>query len=127
MKKIVLLLVAAALSFACNKADIERVERLQRELDELQRQTPSGVPAAADIVVDPQTPFAFTFDKERYGVDAGSSVTINYSLPETATVEVSPREGWGVSVNSSGATGQIVVTAPDPASPAMFSGQKSFG
>lgn len=120
MKKIVLLLVAAALSFACNKADIERVERLQQELDELQRQTPSGVPAAADIVVDPQTPFAFTFDKKLYGVDAGCSVTVNYTLPEAATVEVTPREGWGVCVNSSGESGQIVITAPDPASPAEF-------
>lgn len=120
MKRIVLLLAAAALLFACNKADIERVERLQQELDELQRQTPSGVPAAADIVVEPQVPFAFSFDKEFYGVDAGSSVTINYSLPEAATVEVTPREGWDVSVNSSGESGQIVVTAPDPASPAEF-------
>lgn len=120
MKKIVLLLFAAALMFACNKADIERVERLQQELDELQRQTPSGVPAAADIVVEPLVPFAFSFDKEFYGVDAGCSVTISYSLPEAATVEVTPRQGWGVSVNSSGAAGQIVITAPDPASPAEF-------
>jgi hypothetical protein len=120
MKKIVLLLVAAALSFACNKADIERVERLQQELDELQRQTPSGVPAAADIVVDPQTPFTFTFDKKLYGVDAGCSVTVNYTLPEAADVEVSQAGGWTVTVSGSGASGSIVVTAPDPASPADF-------
>ena len=118
MRKTVLLLVAAALLFACNKADMERVEQLQQELDGLQRQAPPEVPAAVDAVVDQLSPFAFSFDKKRYGVDAGATVTINYTLPDAAAVEVTPVQGWEVSVSSSGASGQIVITAPDPASPA---------
>ena len=120
MKKIVLLLAVLALAVSCNKADRERMEGLQQELDALQRQALPGVPAAVDVSPDDAQPFAFTFDKAGYGVDAGSSVTINYSLPEEAEVEVSRSEGWGVTVNSSGAAGSIVVTAPDPASPAEF-------
>ncbi len=120
MKKVPILLAALVLLASCNEADKARVEELQQELDEMQRQTPPGVPAAADVVVEQDEEFSLTFDRAGYGVDAGCSVTINYTLPEAATVEVTPWEGWSVSVNSSGATGQIVITAPDPASPAEF-------
>ena len=120
MKKIVLLLAVLALAVSCNKADREHMEGLQQELDALQRQALPGVPAAVDVSPDDAQPFAFTFDKAGYGVDAGSSVTINYSLPEAAEVEVTRAEGWVVSINQAGTSGNIVVTAPDPASPADF-------
>jgi hypothetical protein len=119
MKKIVLLLAAFMLIPACNKAEREDLEELQQELDALQRQT-QGVPAAADVKPGHSEAFAFLFDKAGYGVDAGGSVTINYTLPEEATIEVSQAEGWGVSLQSSGASGRIEVTAPDPASPVEF-------
>lgn len=103
------------------------MEELSATLAELEGKSDEmGLPPAVVPGLETDDQYFISFDREKYGVDAGSSVTINYSLPETATVEVSPREGWGVSVNSSGATGQIVITAPDAASPAMLSGQKSF-
>ena len=118
MKKLTILLAALMLVAACDKSDRARVGELQQNLDELQQQALPGVPAAAGIVPCSQSEFAFSFDRVRYGIDAGGSVTINYTLPEDAVVEVSGKEGWGISVSAAGsASGQIVVTAPDPASP----------
>ena len=120
MKKLLFLLAALAFAASCNTDDKALFEEVQQSLDEMQRQTPPEVPAAADVVSPQDGEFAFAFDKAGYGVDAGGNVTINFSLPEEAAVEVSQIEGWGVSVSQSGASGNIVVTAPDPASPADF-------
>ncbi|MBR5034219.1 MAG: hypothetical protein IKX71_02850 [Bacteroidales bacterium] len=121
MKRLTLLLSALLLVFACDKADKARVDELQQSLDELQHQALPGVPDADGIVPDGQSVFAFSFDRCRYGIDAGGSVTINYTLPEAATIYVTGKEGWGITVPAGCAShGQIVVTAPDPASPADF-------
>ena len=118
MKKTAFLLSALILVVACNETDKARVEDLQQELDAMQRQVPPEVPAA-DIVNPVDEAFAFTFDKVRYGVDAGSSVTIKYSLPEAAALSFIVPEGWGIEAGQPAApSGTIVVTAPDPASPA---------
>lgn len=60
----------------------------------------------------------WSFDKARYGVSAGESVTIEYTLPADAKVAVSTKAGygWDVKLNErDGRSGSIVVTAPDPA------------
>ena len=108
------------LFFSCNKEDKLRLEQLQGELESLQQQDLPDVPGSADPATDPDGDFVFSFDKTLYGVDAGSSVTIEYTLPEASEVEVSGADGWVVSVNPSGASGTITVTACDPASPADF-------
>lgn len=110
------------IAVACSEADKVRVEELQQELEEIQQKKLPGVPAA-DVVVPEDGSFFFTFDKEGYGVDAGGSVTIGYSLQEDATIEIEAKdsEGWTFSVNPINASsGQIVISAPDPASPAEF-------
>lgn len=103
------LLIAAV---SCNNADKLRVEQLQEELDELQSRQQPGVPGP-DVETVTDSDYFFTFDKERYGVDAGGSVTINYSLPEESTVEVSAKEGWQATVTG-GSVGSVTVTVPDP-------------
>ena len=101
-------LIAAA---SCNKDDKLRLERLQGELDSLQSQV---VPTVPDPSVEPLPgEYCFTFDKELYGVDAGSSVTINYTLPEESTVEVTAKGGWSATATG-GAEGSITITVPDP-------------
>lgn len=117
--RIVVLLSILVVAVACNEADKARVEELRQDLDELQGRVLPGVPDAADVVPEQESGFAISFDKVRYGVDAGGSVTINYTLPEAAELEFSVPQGWGVEAGGSGASsGAIVVTAPDPASPA---------
>lgn len=120
MKRIYILITFAVLIMAvsCNKEDKLKVEQLQQELEALQKGDLPGVPAssAEDVPADQQ--FFFTFDKAKYGVDAGSTVSIPYTLQEAATVTVSTKDGWSVVVKASGpAEGTIEVTAPDPASP----------
>lgn len=101
-------LIAAA---SCNKEDKLRLERLQGELDSLQSQV---VPSVPDPSVEPiPGEYHFTFDKEIYGVDAGSSVTVNYTLPEESTVEVTAKGGWSATATG-GAEGSITITVPDP-------------
>ena len=112
-------ILALALLFAaaCNKEDKLKLEKLQQELEELQQSLP-GVPSAAEVTEPEDSEFAFTFDKAGYGVDAAGSVTVRYSLPAAATVEVIANGGWTATVNpGSGTGGEIVVTAPDPAVP----------
>jgi len=120
MRRTLLLLAFFALVAACNTVDRLALENLQQSMDELQRQVLPGVPAADGIVTPASGDFAITFDKLRYGVDAGGNVTINYSLQQEANLEVSANEGWEVSLAQSGLSGSIVITAPDPASPVSF-------
>ena len=113
MKRTFIILIAFLVAaVSCNKEDKLRVEQLQEELDALQDQPVPEVPASVEPVsgID----YAFTFDKVRYGVDAGGSVTVNYTLPEESTVEVSVSGGWSATVTG-GAEGSITVSCPDPA------------
>ena len=117
MKKISVLFLCFALLFSCNKEDQLRLEQMQKDYDALSGKSVDVDPASEAVVPQEET-FAFSFDKARYGVDAGSSVVVGYSLSRAAKVEVSATEGWGATVSSSdGQTGEITVTAPDPASP----------
>lgn len=102
-------------AISCNKEEKLRLEQLQQDLAALQEQQLPGVPSAAEPAADSDEDFFFTFDKMRYGVDAGGSVNIEYTLQEAADVEVAVKEGWSASVVSDGATGTITITAPDPA------------
>ena len=111
-------MTALLLLVCCNK-DQQKVEQLEKELSELQnREIPSvAEPPSVDIPEDGA--YAFTFDADLYGVDAGSSVSIKYTLPAaSSSVEISTKEGWSAVHHSiSDTEGEIVVTAPDPASP----------
>ena len=111
-------MACAALIFAasCNSEEKLRLEQLQQELSELERQSLPEVTPASDVNVSEDSEFAFSFDKERYAVDAAGSVTITYALSEAANVQVDVQGGWRATVNSGdGKQGEIVLTAPDPA------------
>ena len=112
-----LLVFSAALATSCNKEEKLKVEQLRQDLENLQQQSIPGVSPAVDVRIPEDSEFAITFDKDGYGVDAAGSVTVRYSLPEAAAVEVIANDDWSATVSSSGAEGEIVVTAPDPASP----------
>ena len=113
-------MMVLAFAASCNKADKDSLDALQRELDELKKQASPEMPAAGDAVAPPSGEFTFSFDKVRYGVDAGGSVTVNFTLPEEATLTASSAAGWEVTINAKGTSGSIVITAPDPASPASI-------
>ena len=113
---ILVLMLFAALS--CNKEEKSRLEQLQQELSALEQKDSPEVSDAVQPASSGDTEYAFVLDKERYGVDAGSSVTIHYTLPTASSVEVMVKGGWSATVNATSATeGDIVVSAPDPASP----------
>ena len=112
------IIVLASMAMACSRDDREKLEQLQQDLAHLQEQELPSVPEARQPVEPSADAFAFAFEKTGYGIDAAGSVTIRYSLPGAATVEVSAGDGWSASVNASGAAeGEITVTAPNPASP----------
>ena len=122
MKKLqlfaLMMVLFTALADSCNKEEKLKVEQLQQEMENLQKQSPPGVPSLPEVVQPEDAEFVFTFDKSGYGVDAAGSVSIAYSLPEAASVEVMAMDGWNATVNATGAEeGVIIVTAPDPASP----------
>ena len=114
MKRTFIILTALLVAVvSCNKEEKLRLEQLQEELDTLENKPVPEVPGSS---VEPvyDTGYAFTFDKVLYGVDAGGSVTVNYTLPEESTIEVSVIGGWSATV-SGGAEGSITVSCPDPA------------
>ena len=119
MKKLNILLIIATLvaTFACNEEDRLRVEQLQQELETMQKNT-KEVPDASEATVPEEYPYVFTFDRVGYGVDAGGSVTVRYTLPEASSVEVTVPREWSAVVNRDAS--EIVITAPDPASPGEF-------
>lgn len=117
MKKLVCILVVVLLAVCCGKEDEERLAQLERELAELQGKEPS-VPELPRIIPPEDGSYAFTFDAGLYGVDAGSSVSIKYSLPAASSIEINTKDGWtAVQKAISDTEGEIVVTAPDPACP----------
>lgn len=74
------------------------------------------MPGATDVTVPEDGAYSFKLDRLRYGVDAGNSVAIAYTLEEPSTIELKTKDGWSATVNpSSNTQGEIVVTAPDPA------------
>ena len=120
MKKIAVLLLTLAMVLACNKEDQQKLEQLQKDMEALEAKT-VDVAAQTDVTVPDDQPFSISLDKVKYGVDAGGSVSIGYTLQEEATVEVSTQGGWSATVPSSaGTSGEIVITAPDVASPTQL-------
>ena len=117
MKKISVLFICLALLFSCNKEDQLRLEQMQKDYETISGKTVDVEPASQADVPEEEA-FAFSFDKARYGVDAGASVVVSYTLSRAAQVEAVAKGGWSAAVSSSdGLTGEITVTAPDPASP----------
>ena len=110
--------MAAALLVSCSQADKLRLEQLEADYAALQGRVAPEVPDAAEPVTGDPSEYSISFDRPCYGVDAGSSVNINFSLPESSEVEVLTKDGWTASVSAANGTeGTITVTAPDPASP----------
>ncbi|MBP5505724.1 MAG: beta-galactosidase [Bacteroidales bacterium] len=118
MRKAALILsVMLMAALSCNKQERELLEQLQGDLTAMQQEQAPQLPDASGLKPALEGDFVFSFDKDFYGVDAAGSITIHYSLPEAAEVEVLPKGGWSVMLNATGGTeGDIVVTAPDPAS-----------
>lgn len=113
------LALAALCSSACSSEDKLKVRQLEEELAALQQKQVPGVYDAKDAIQPSDEPFGFEFGAVRYGIDAGGSVAVGYTLTADATVDVIYDGGWGATVNKTdGRTGNIVVTCPDPASPA---------
>ena len=117
MKRIILISAILLAAVSCNREDELRLEELQAELSALEQEQLPEVPEAEVVPVVPDVDYSFTFGKLVYGVDAGGSVTVDYSLPEASSVEVMVKDGWSATVASDGNAGTITVTAPDPASP----------
>lgn len=83
---------------------------MQQDLSE------TSAPGGPDVQIPSYSEYRFSFDKERYGVDAGGSVTLNYTLPEDSRIELMVKDGWSAELIATDAkSGQIVVTCPDPA------------
>lgn len=118
---ILLFTVLALLAVSCNKEAQRQIEELKRSMAELESGVEDiGIPSAVTPAVETVTDYSFSFKESKYGVDAGGSVIVEYSLPEpsSVTVSVNAGEGWSARVNATGDTeGEIVIVAPDPASP----------
>ena len=117
-KRVSLPVIAAFTLFASACTDYKsQMDQLQKDYDAISSRTVDVAPAA-DVTAPPDDVFAISFDKAGYGVDAAGDVTLRYSLPEPASVEVSAKKGWSTIVTSAdGSTGEITVSAPDPAFP----------
>ena len=114
------LCLVLGLSSSCDKESKAELERLQQELDNIKSEAVVTLPEAGQVEAPGE--FDITFDQDSYWVDAAGSVTAHYTLRQAATLEVTPTDGWSVVVNKSSDTeGDIVITAPDPASPGLIS------
>ena len=124
MKRALTYAIAALLmlSASCNKEEKMRLEELQGTMSEMEGKVDDiGFPAALEPDIDVDSEYVVSFEKSKYSVDAGSSVTVKYSLPEPSTVNISVVGGLDAAVNATSDTGgDIIVTAPDPASPARI-------
>lgn len=122
MKRLLIYTLAtlSLLAVSCNKEDKQRMEELQRSLDQIEGQLDDiKLPAAVSPGADFDAEYAISFDKAKYVVDAGGSVTVKYSLSVASDmVEVAVQGDWDAAVNPTSPTGgEIVLTASDPASP----------
>lgn len=100
---------------ACTPDYDADITALEEKILALEESSVLQVPEVGEFNHVPQGDFFLTFDKDRYVVDAASSVTIGYSLQEDSSVEVIAKEGWQASVVPQGNTGTVTITAPDPA------------
>ena len=116
MKKILALSFCFALILSsCTKDDEALLTQLQSQKEELEN-TVKEMPGAADTKAS-----GISFDKDYYWVDAAGSVTIHYTTLQSADVTAAADEGWNVTVSAKSKTvGDIIVTAPDPASPGII-------
>ena len=116
------LAVLLALSTSCNKEEKVLLDGLRDTLSEIEGQADGmGLPDAVVPESEAETGYALSLNKVKCSVDAGSVVAVHYSLPEPSTVSVDVVGGLSVQVNASSDTeGDIIVTAPDPASPATI-------
>lgn len=114
-----ILVVLLTLFLSCNKEDQARVEELNAALAELEGKAEEmGLPSAVKPGVEADDEYFISFDRQKYGVDAGGSVTVKYTVQEPSTVSVTVKGDLAATVSATGDTeGEIVVTAPDPASP----------
>ena len=111
-----LLIVVLFFSASCQKQEKAELERLQQEADRLQQEMAGTGAPESGVFVSENAEFFIDFDKDRYGIDAGSTVSVHYTLPQAATLEVITKEGWSAVVNATGdKEGIIVINAPDPA------------
>ncbi len=110
--------IAAAVALAGCTDYVAQLETLQGEVDSLQGSI-EGIAVPAVVIPEESgtlSPLTIAFDAPRYGVDAGGSATLAFTLSEKASVEVAAKDGWSASVRMTGdAEGEITVTAPDPA------------
>lgn len=112
----IILFAALLLATSCDQEGKDRLDALQSEADQIAGQMSATDSPSVEVDVPGDEPYAFAFDRPRYGVDAAGSVTIKYSLPKPSTVEVFAKDGWSAEVNAiSDTQGEIVVTCPDPA------------
>ena len=110
MRKIFILALVVVLLFSCNKEDRQRLEELQLSLEQIEgRVDEIVVPDAVEPWEKDLTEYSFSFDKEKYGVDAGGSVAVGYRLPESSTVSVNVKDGWNATVNATSATEGTIV------------------
>lgn len=117
MRKLIIILTAfLLLTPACHKTERERLDTLFGQLEGLEGSQLPVVPDAVDPSIVPDGEYSFTFEKETYGVDAGKSTVVEFTLPEESTVEVFAKEGWQAELSTNGTSGTITVSAPDPAS-----------
>lgn len=116
MKRILTVIaLALLLAASCSKQQPLDLERLQASKEGLESKSVT-LPDAANAADPGQDAFSISFDAERYGVDAGGSVTIGYSLQEAAHLEAAASQLWKVEFRTvSDTEGQVVVSAPDPA------------
>ena len=112
----ILLLSALLCAIACNREDQLALEELQQELAQLQESATVNVPDALTPVPYVAGEFGFALDQEIFGIDAGTSVTIGFTLQEAATVEIQDKGDWSATVNyKDDKSGEIVISVPDPA------------
>ena len=124
MKRFFIFVLAAMLMLisSCDKEEIMQLAELQGTLTDIEGQAegidfPNAVVPGADVDYE----YSFSFDRDKYCVDAGGNVTVRYSLPEPSTVSLNVVGGLSAAVNATSDTeGEIVVTASDPASPATI-------
>ncbi len=125
MKKISFILIFALLLLgSCNKAAKEQLASLQEQKSTMESQT-AQLPSAGEP--DVRQEVTIEFENDFYGIDAGGSVSLHYTLSRPATLETVASGSWNVSIEaSSGTEGDIVVSAPDPAQPEQLVVEADF-
>ena len=101
---------------SCSKDDEALLNQLQSQKEEIENAL-KELPGASE----PVSGINITFDKDYCWADAAESVTAHYTTHRPATVTAEAGQGWTVNVTASDETGgDIVISAPDPASPTIL-------